>query len=103
MLKVSSSDFPSHDLTGPYFTQTIFLEAYERSISDLKLRLMNVSSFQALCDATIELSDLQEIYMGMFKEQFNEYSEALPEEVNTRDHKISLGLVITTSKPIGYK
>jgi ribosomal protein S1 len=25
------------------------------------------------------------------------------EEVNIRDHKISLGLVITTSKPIGYK
>ncbi len=25
------------------------------------------------------------------------------EEINERDHKISLGLVITTSKPIGYK
>ncbi|MFM9984792.1 MAG: hypothetical protein ACKVOK_06130 [Flavobacteriales bacterium] len=83
--KVAVSDFPSHELTGPYFTQTLFLEAYEKNISDVKLRLMNVSDFRSLCDATVELSDLQEIYMEMFKEQFNEYSEALPEEVNTRD------------------
>jgi hypothetical protein len=83
--KTATLDFTSHELTGPYFTQTLFLEAYEKNISDLKLRLMNVSSFHALCDATAELSDLQEIYMEMFKEQFNEYSEALPEEVNTRD------------------
>ena len=83
--KQSNSDFASHELTGPYFTQTLFLEAYEMSISDVKLRIMNVPNFRLLCDATVELSDLQEIYMEMFKEQFNEYSEALPEEVNTRD------------------
>jgi hypothetical protein len=78
-------DFQSHELIGPYFTQTLFLEAYEKNISNLKLVLMNVTRFRSLTDVMIELADLQEVYMEIFKEQFNEYSEALPEEVNTRD------------------
>lgn len=75
----------SHDLSGNYHTQTLFLEAYERNGSDLKLYTMNISSFDALLLCAFEFVDLQEVYMAVFKEQFNEYSEALPEEVNTRD------------------
>jgi hypothetical protein len=46
---------------------------------------MNASGYRQLMDVIAELIDLQEAYMELFKEQFNEYSEALPEEVNTRD------------------
>ena len=62
-----------------------FLESYESGLSDLKLQLMNSSSFKKLEEILTGLIEWQESYMQRFIELFNEYSEALPEEVNSRE------------------
>jgi hypothetical protein len=62
-----------------------FLESYESGLSDLKLLLMNSSSFKKLEEILIGLIEWQESYMQHFIELFSEYSEALPEEVNSRE------------------
>lgn len=85
LLSILPKEVPDHKFVGPYHTQSAFLEAYEENVSTLKLALMSAASFNELLDAMAELADLQERYMDFFKEQFNEYSEALPEEVNTRE------------------
>lgn len=46
---------------------------------------MNAASFQNLSLALNALIDLQENYMHRFLFLFKEYSEALPEEVNSRE------------------
>lgn len=61
------------------------LESYERGLSHLKLQLMNVVSFKQLEQVLLALTDWQEEYMNLFTALFNEYSEALPEEVNSRE------------------
>ncbi len=61
------------------------LESYESGLSALKLQLMNASSFAQLERVLTMLIDWQEHYMLQFTELFHEYSEALPEEVNSRE------------------
>jgi hypothetical protein len=75
----------THELEGPFHVQSVFIEAYEKEVSKLKLYTSQASSFTNLINATEEWIDLQETYMNLFKEQFNEYSEALPEEANSRE------------------
>ena len=62
-----------------------FLESYESGLSSLKLQLMNANSFKRLEGVLSRIIDLQEKYMLRFTQLFNEYSEALPEEVNSRE------------------
>jgi hypothetical protein len=62
-----------------------FIESYEAQISMLKLALMNVQSFHHLMKVIHEFIVTQEYYMVIFRMLFNEFSEALPEEVNTRE------------------
>ena len=62
-----------------------FLESYESGLSRLKLQLMNANSFKQLEGVLSRIIDLQEKYMVGFIQWFNEYSEALPEEVNSRE------------------
>lgn len=61
------------------------LEAYESNLSALKLHLMQAPSFSALPRVIDLLIDLQEHYMRVFSKLFGDYSEALPEEVNSRE------------------
>jgi hypothetical protein len=61
------------------------LESYESGLSHLKLQLMNVVSFKQLEQVLSALTDWQEEYMNRFTALFNDYSEALPEEVNSRE------------------
>jgi hypothetical protein len=61
------------------------LESYESGLSELKLRIMNCSSFQKLEAVLSALIEWQECYMQLFIDVFSEYSEALPEEVNSRE------------------
>ncbi len=61
------------------------LESYERGMSSLKLMLMNLTSFKQLEQILSALIEWQESYMLRFSELFHEYSEALPEEVNSRE------------------
>ncbi len=62
-----------------------FLEQYEAHISQLKLALMHCSSFDELLKIVQTLIISQDYYMVLFRMLFNEFSEALPEEVNTRE------------------
>ncbi len=61
------------------------LESYETALSNLKLAIMNSASFNDLSKAMKEIIELQENYMHHFLLLFMEYSEALPEEVNSRE------------------
>jgi hypothetical protein len=61
------------------------LESYESALSNLKLAVMNSASFNHLSKTLNALIDLQENYMHRFLMLFKEYSEALPEEVNSRE------------------
>lgn len=61
------------------------LEHYEALISAQKLVLMNAPSFSQLAIAARRVVHLQEDYMRLFPALFSEYSEALPEEVNSRE------------------
>lgn len=61
------------------------LESYETALSNLKLAIMNSASFNQLSKAMNDLTELQEKYMQHFLLLFMEYSEALPEEVNSRE------------------
>jgi len=62
-----------------------FLEQYEQHISALKLQLMQCNSLLAAKGVMTHLILSQEYYMVLFKMFFNEYAEALPEEVNSRE------------------
>lgn len=62
-----------------------FLERYEQHLSELKLQLTQTNSFAALKPIMKALILAQEYYMALFKMLFNEYAEALPEEVNSRE------------------
>lgn len=65
--------------------QIEFLESYESGISSLKLCLTNSISFKQLEHALEAIIEWQENYMHSFTEFFSQYSEALPEEVNSRE------------------
>ena len=62
-----------------------FLESFENGLSDLKLQLMNSTSFKQVEWILSALIEWQESYMQSFITLFSEYSEALPEEVNSRE------------------
>ncbi len=62
-----------------------FIEQYESHISALKLTMMNCTSFHHLMKVVQAFIITQEYYMVLFRMLFNEFSEALPEEVNTRE------------------
>lgn len=62
-----------------------FIEQYEKQISHLKLELMHCDSFHQLLQVVQAFIITQEYYMVIFRMLFNEFSEALPEEVNTRE------------------
>lgn len=62
-----------------------FLEQYEAQISALKLLLMNCTSYDQLLKIVQTFTITQDYYMVLFLMLFNEFSEALPEEVNTRE------------------
>jgi hypothetical protein len=62
-----------------------FLEQYESRLSELKLRVMQACSFTELKGVVDALVVTQEYYMALFKLLFNEFAEALPEEVNSRE------------------
>jgi len=61
-----------------------FLEQYEVRLCELKLRVMQSSSFMELKAILDVLIVTQEYYMALFKLLFSEFEEALPEEVNSR-------------------
>jgi len=62
-----------------------FLEQYEQHISALKLELMQCTSLFAVKSVMYRIILSQEYYMALFKMLFNEYAEALPEEVKSRE------------------
>lgn len=74
-----------------------FIEQYESHISALKLTLMNCTSFHHLMKIVQAFILTQEYYMVLFRMLFNEFSEALPEEVNTREI-IDTGKLLLTLK-----
>ncbi len=61
------------------------LEQYEKQISTLKLILMDSITFQQAHKILQSFILTQEYYMVLFRIMFNEFAEALPEEVNTRE------------------
>jgi hypothetical protein len=61
------------------------ISQYEEQISHLKLEVMNSRTFHQLHRVMKALVLAQEYYMVLFRMLFNEFSEALPEEVNTRE------------------
>jgi hypothetical protein len=61
------------------------LEQYEADISLLKLKLTQAEFFSHLPAIVQGLLDVQENYMQAFVDLFSSYSEALPEEVNSRE------------------
>jgi hypothetical protein len=82
----SSNNEPSTDLPELSSSNKIdFLETYESKLSSLKLQLMNTASFRGLEQILQAIIDWQELYMQRFLLLFSEYSEALPEEVNSRE------------------
>ena len=62
-----------------------FLEHYEQHVSCLKMELMECKSFHQLGTIVGAFISTQEFYMTRFKRLFQGFSEALPEEVNTRE------------------
>ena len=61
-----------------------FIEEYEEHTSHLKLATTQSNSFGQLHSVIRTFIVSQEYYMVLFKMLFSEFSEALPEEVNTR-------------------
>ncbi|MCC6601165.1 MAG: hypothetical protein IT223_10890 [Crocinitomicaceae bacterium] len=74
-----------------------FLATYENHISQLKLALMNCHSFHHLHNVVQAFVVAQEYYMVLFRIMFNDFSEALPEEVNTRE-MIDTGKLLSALK-----
>lgn len=68
---------------------------YEEQISHLKLETMNSHTFHQLLRVMQAIVITQEYYMVLFRMLFNEFSEALPEEVNTRE-MIDTGKLLLT-------
>lgn len=71
------------------------ISQYEEQISHLKLETMNSRTFHQLHKVMRALILTQEYYMVLFRMLFNEFSEALPEEVNTRE-MIDTGKLLLT-------
>jgi hypothetical protein len=63
----------------------LMLENYETDVSKLKLQLMQASSFAQVPWLIEAFIQIQERFMSLFLSLFPEYSEALPEEVNSRE------------------
>lgn len=61
------------------------LEHYDTMLSELKLALTRCNTFSGLLPVMNALIRLQEDYMHGFRNLFGDYSEALPEEVNSRE------------------
>lgn len=71
------------------------ISQYEEQISHLKLETMNSRTFHQLHKVMQAFVLAQEYYMVLFRMLFNEFSEALPEEVNTRE-MIDTGKLLLT-------
>lgn len=84
-IKKASGEYSTHSFQLSDADRIGMLESYESALSQLKLVIMNAASFQNLSLALNALIDLQENYMHRFLFLFKEYSEALPEEVNSRE------------------
>jgi hypothetical protein len=84
-IKKASGEYSTHSFQLSDVDRIGMLESYESALSQLKLVIMNAVSFQNLSLALNALIDLQENYMHRFLFLFKEYSEALPEEVNSRE------------------
>ncbi|MFM7727209.1 MAG: hypothetical protein ACKO7B_10930 [Flavobacteriales bacterium] len=61
------------------------LEQYDSTVSEVKLALTRCNTFSELLPVMNALIRLQEDYMQAFRNLFRDYSEALPEEVNSRE------------------
>jgi len=77
-------DYDIQSWSGKPTDRITFIEEYESHISRLKLEMMNGASFSHLKKLVESLALTQDYYMVLFRMLFNEFSEALPEEVNTR-------------------
>lgn len=80
----------NHETAPPVWSDNpdnriVLLEQYEKQISALKLALMESKTFHQVHKIIQTLILSQEYYMVLFRILFNEYAEALPEEVNTRE------------------
>jgi hypothetical protein len=84
-IKKASGDYSAVSFQLSDEDRIEMLGSYESGLSQLKLAIMNAASFQHLSQALNALIDLQENYMHRFLLLFKEYSEALPEEVNSRE------------------
>ncbi|MFM7309517.1 MAG: hypothetical protein ACKOZY_02825 [Flavobacteriales bacterium] len=69
----------------PYEDRVAFLEDYEAKMSELKSALMQAISYRIVFPIVQRIILTQEYYMVLFRILFNEFSEALPEEVNSRE------------------
>ena len=68
-----------------YQDRIAFLEDYEAKMSELKTSLMQARSYRVVFPIVQRIILTQEYYMVLFRILFNEFSEALPEEVNSRE------------------
>jgi hypothetical protein len=80
----------NHETSPPVWSDNpdnkiVLLEQYEKQISALKLALMESRTFHQVHKIIQSFILCQEYYMVLFRILFNEYAEALPEEVNTRE------------------
>ena len=86
LLRPATNGAPAPDIWhSPYDDRISFLEDYERKMSELKTALMQALSFRIVFPIVQRIILTQEYYMVLFRLLFNEFSEALPEEVNSRE------------------
>jgi len=83
--EIQSYEMAANNLSLPSSDRIAMLEQYEARISQLKLSIMQSNSFAGLRPIVQQLIRLQEDYMHAFRKLFSSYSEALPEEVNSRE------------------
>jgi len=83
--EIQSYEMAANNLSLPSLDRIAMLEQYEARISQLKLSIMQSNSFAGLRPIVQQLILLQEDYMHAFRTLFSSYSEALPEEVNSRE------------------
>ena len=80
-----SAEAPVDEHSLRFDNKTDMLEHYELLLSDLKLSITRCVSFAELKPIMNSIIHLQEDYMHRFSELFSGYTEALPEEVNSRE------------------
>jgi len=83
--EIQTYEVAANNLPLPSSDRIAMLEQYEARISQLKLSIMQSNTFAGLNSIVQQLIQLQEDYMHAFSALFSSYSEALPEEVNSRE------------------